>query len=92
MATDTTGVSRGAMGPAFYHDEWLHVERVPDAELASWRNYIRRVGRAEILALQATFATRQGVRSCRCTTTWGCCAPWTGRTTRPGRTAAHPRL
>ena len=41
MAADATGVSRGAMGLAFFHDEWLHVERVPDAELASWRNYIR---------------------------------------------------
>jgi len=41
VSASSTGVVRGAIGLAHVHDQWLHVERVPDAELASWLTYIR---------------------------------------------------
>ena len=40
MASPDTGIARGAMGLALHEGVWVHVERVPDAELAAWRSYV----------------------------------------------------
>jgi hypothetical protein len=51
MASDTTGVVRGAMGLAFVDDTWWPVERVAEPEFFQWRQAIQSgPGRDERLA------------------------------------------